>query len=125
MYRLHFGRLPVCGTVILASNDGSEVIPFGTKVERVADQFRSLGGIVWMPEEETGGFLLFSDLESERVYRFRESGGIISFGAISVYRSQTAALALALEMGSNLLVSRWVPITGAVGMGETCKWEWN
>jgi len=53
------------------------LLPAGTKVEQLADGFEWSEGPVWMPE--AGGYLLFSDVPANRVYRWNEAEGVTVF----------------------------------------------
>jgi gluconolactonase len=53
------------------------------KVEKLAEGFKFTEGPVWVPRD--GGFLLFSDPNRNRIYRYDPSGG----GRVSVFRGES------------------------------------
>ena len=58
-------------------------VPRAAAVEKVAEGFAFTEGPVWVPEG--AGFLLFSDPNRNRIYRYDPSGG----GRISVFRAES------------------------------------
>src|ERR1700683_5077354 len=52
-----------------------DIIPAGAKVEKVADNFGFLEGPVWVRK---GGYLLFSDIPANVIYKFNPADGKVS-----------------------------------------------
>ncbi len=75
------------------------IVPPGTAIEILAEGFDWSEGPVWMSED--GGFLLFSDVPRNTVYRWREGAGIDVYLRPSGYTGLTPR---AGEPGSNGLV---------------------
>ena len=58
-------------------------VPKDARVEKVAEGFKFTEGPVWVPQGD--GFLLFSDPNRNRIYRYDPAGG----GAVSVFRGES------------------------------------
>jgi gluconolactonase len=58
-------------------------VPKDAQVEKVAEGFKFTEGPVWVPQGT--GFLLFSDPNRNRIYRYDPAGG----GAVSVFRGES------------------------------------
>ncbi|TWU48380.1 Gluconolactonase precursor [Rubripirellula reticaptiva] len=67
------------------------------KIEVLASGFTWTEGPVWVPDEQ-GGYLLFSDIPRNSIFRWSEAGGISLFMQPSGY---TGATYYGLEPGSN------------------------
>lgn len=65
---------PALGTIERLDPRFDAIVPKGAVVERIAEGFEWAEGPVWMPDE--GGFLLFSDIPPNMVYRWREGHGL-------------------------------------------------
>src|SRR5215469_9845010 len=52
-----------------------EIVPYEAKVEKVAGNFGFLEGPVWVRK---GGYLLFSDIPANVIYKFNPSDGKVS-----------------------------------------------
>jgi gluconolactonase len=72
-------------------------VPEGAEVEMVADGFSFIEGPVW----KTEGYLLFSDIQANKVYKWSQSGGVEDFLDPS---GQSNGLALDAE--GNLLLAQ-------------------
>jgi len=57
--------------VVVDEAEFFRAVPRGARLRRLADGFRFTEGPVWM-----GGFLLFSDIPADRIYRWSEADGI-------------------------------------------------
>jgi gluconolactonase len=62
-----------------------EIIPAGAKVEKLAGGFQFLEGPVWVRD---GGYLLFSDPNANRIYRWTHDGEISVFRTNSGYSGE-------------------------------------
>ncbi|HEX4736229.1 MAG TPA: SMP-30/gluconolactonase/LRE family protein [Allosphingosinicella sp.] len=87
---------PIAGTVQRAAPALDALIPRETKVERVAEGFTWSEGPVWVRE---GGYLLFSDVPENKMYRWREGEGASLFLQPSGYAGSD--LSPFREAGSN------------------------
>jgi len=70
------GVFPVKGEIERVSPTLDELIPPGAQMEVIAEGFDWSEGPLWVPHDGTpgGGFLLFSDIPPNRVYKWRLSG---------------------------------------------------
>jgi gluconolactonase len=87
---------PVAGTVQRAAAALDSLIPRDAKVERIAEGFTWSEGPVWVRE---GGYLLFSDVPENKMYRWREGEGATLFLQPSGYAGSD--LSPFREAGSN------------------------
>jgi len=74
------------------------LIPASATIEKVAEGFRWSEGPVW---RKSGGYLLFSDIPSNTIYRWKDGEGLSVFMRPAGYAGSTPA---GLELGSNGLV---------------------
>jgi gluconolactonase len=72
-------------------------VPEGAEVELVADGFSFIEGPVWRTE----GFLLFSDISANRVYKWSETGGATVF-----LNPSGQSNGLAIDANGNLLLAQ-------------------
>src|SRR6266853_1955087 len=64
-----------------------EIVPAGAKIEKLAGGFLFTEGPIWVPHtEETDGYLLFSDPNSNLIYRWTQDGQLSIFMTKSGYR---------------------------------------
>src|SRR5215467_5707474 len=64
-----------------------EIVPEGVKIEKLAGGFLFTEGPVWVPRnEESDGFLLFSDPNNNLIYRWIQDGQLSIFMTKSGYR---------------------------------------
>lgn len=54
-----------------------DLLPAGARIEKLAGGFVFTEGPVWFPDD--GGFLIFSDLEGNQLWRWRPGSGVSSF----------------------------------------------
>ena len=54
-----------------------DLLPAGAKIEKLAGGFRFTEGPVWFPTE--GGFLVFSDLDGDEMWRWTPGSGVSTF----------------------------------------------
>ena len=88
---------PTLGKVIRLDPGLDQLIPRGAKIEIVAKGFAWAEGPVWVPDH-SGGHLLFSDVQRNTVYMWKETHGVHAFLHPSGY---TGAAFYGLEPGSN------------------------
>jgi gluconolactonase len=74
----------------------NEIIPVNAKLWKLAEGFRFTEGPVWVRD---GGYLLFSDPDANRIYRYSDEGGLSVFRDRSGY--DAADLAEYGQPGSN------------------------
>ena len=58
------------------TEDMSQILAQGAKVEKLEGNFKFVEGPVWVPK---GGYLLFSDIPADTIYRWREGKKSVSF----------------------------------------------
>ena len=87
---------PVAGTVQREAHALDSLIALDAKVERIAEGYTWSEGPVWIRE---GGYLLFSDVPENRMYRWREGEGASLFLQPSGYAGSD--LSPFREAGSN------------------------
>ncbi len=84
------------GTVIRLDDRMDALVPEDAVIEKLAEGFAWSEGPVWVPEE--GGYLLFSDIPSNTVYRWDEKDGLSPYLRPAGYAGSDPAGA---EMGTN------------------------
>jgi gluconolactonase len=89
---------PSIGSIERHDNRLDRIIPRDARLERLAEGFDWAEGPVWLRD---GGFLLFSDIPRNTVYRWKEGEGVSVFLKSSGYTGQTPRGG---EPGSNGLV---------------------
>lgn len=88
--------------------DLEKVLDRRAPIEKLAEGFEWAEGPVWVDRE--GGFLLFTDVPANRIYRWRENRGVDVFLAPSGYtgdvphRGQMGANGLLLDHNGDLLI---------------------
>jgi gluconolactonase len=82
------------GIVLLSAQSP---VPEGAEVEVVADGFQFIEGPVWRTE----GFLLFSDIQGNTVYKWSQSGGVETF-----LNPSGRSNGLAIDAQGNLLLAQ-------------------
>ena len=65
------------GTVLRLDPRLDDLLAADATIEKVADGFVFVEGPVWMPDD--GGYLLFSDIPANKVYRWSEASGVSTF----------------------------------------------
>lgn len=90
---------PTLGTIVRLDPRFDALVPKDARVERLADGFDWAEGPVWFPED--GGFLLFSDVPKNTVFRWREGRPVEVYLKPSGY---TGTAPRGGEPGSNGLV---------------------
>lgn len=65
------------GTVIRLDDRVDALVPEDAVIEKLAEGFEWSEGPVWVPDE--GGYLLFSDIPANTIYRWDEEGGLSPF----------------------------------------------
>ena len=64
-----------------------EIVPAGAKIEKLAEGFLFTEGPIWVPRnEESEGYLLFSDPNNNVIYRWTQDGQLSIFMTKSGYR---------------------------------------
>src|SRR5437870_618536 len=64
-----------------------EIVPAGTKIEKLAGGFLFTEGPIWIPRtDEAAGYLLFSDPNNNTIYRWTQDGQLSIFLTKSGYR---------------------------------------
>lgn len=86
---------PACGDIERLDPAIDALIPPDAGLERLADGFDWSEGPVWVSD---GGYLLFSDIPPNRIYRWSEADGVSLFMRPSGYDGERTDLA---EPGSN------------------------
>lgn len=112
------------------------LLPPNTAVEQLAEGFEWAEGPVWIPED--GGYLLFTDVHTNRVYRWSENEGVTVFLQPSGYtggdptrvrRGMMGANGLARAPDGSLLLcqhgDRRVARLSAAGKFGTVADHWN
>jgi gluconolactonase len=98
------------GKIYVVDEKIKDILPFGTKVEKVADGFQFTEGPVWHPD----GYLLFSDPNTNTIYRYNPADHNVTVymshsgytGAdISEY-SQPGSNGLAIDKEGRLIVDQ-------------------
>lgn len=80
-------QYPTLGTIERIDPKFDQIVPKGARVERVAEGFVWAEGPVWVNED--GGYLLFSDTQTNAVYRWDERHGVGIFLRPSGYTGPT------------------------------------
>lgn len=93
--RSHEKPYPTFGSVERLDPAIDELIPDGAELEKLAEGFDWSEGPVWVPD---GGYLLFSDIPPNSIYKWKESEGITLFMKPSGYTGDRTDLR---EPGSN------------------------
>ncbi|MGH7201423.1 MAG: SMP-30/gluconolactonase/LRE family protein [Planctomycetaceae bacterium] len=91
---------PTLGEVVRLDPKFDELIPKDAKIEVIASGFEWTEGPVWVHDEE-GGYLLFSDIPRNSVYKWREGQGASLYMKPSGY---TGVTDYGAEPGSNGLI---------------------
>jgi gluconolactonase len=73
------GGQPTTGRVVRLDPRLDEIVPRGTKIEKLAGGFQFIEGPIWHPD----GYLLFSDPNANTIYRWTPDG------AVSVFRTKS------------------------------------
>jgi gluconolactonase len=89
---------PTLGTIERIDHRFDHLVPRDARVERIAERFQWAEGPVW---DRKGGFLLFSDVPQNKVFKWQEGKGISSFLNPSGY---TGTAARRGQAGSNGLL---------------------
>lgn len=84
------------GTVIRLDDRMDALVPEDAVIEKLAEGFAWSEGPVWVPDE--GGYLLFSDIPSNTIYRWDEKDGLSPYLRPAGYAGSDPAGA---EMGTN------------------------
>ncbi len=66
---------PTIGRVVRMDPRLDALVPKGAKIEVLASGFKWSEGPVWVPEE-AGGYLLFSDVPANTIYKWKEGEGV-------------------------------------------------
>ncbi len=89
------GRYPVVGVVPAGDAAFHQLVPAGARLERLAGGFAWAEGTIW---RRSGGYLLFSDIPKNTIYRWSERDGLTVFLRPSGY---TAPDPPGDQMGAN------------------------
>ena len=87
------------GTVIRLDDRINTLIPEDAVIEKLAEGFEWSEGPVWVPDE--GGYLLFSDIPVNTIYRWDEQGGLSPYLRPAGYAGSDPSGA---ELGTNGLM---------------------
>jgi gluconolactonase len=90
-------QIPVVGHLEPLDPAFSALVPAGARIEKLAEGFAWSEGPVW---RRSGGYLLFSDIPKNTVYRWKEGEGISVFLRPAGYSGPTPP---GRELGSNAL----------------------
>jgi len=98
------------GTVERLDASLDAIVPQGSKIEKLAGGFQFLEGPVWVPE---GAYLLFSDPNANRIYRWTPDGEVSVFRTKSGYTGidigsyhQPGSNGLALDRDGRLTIDQ-------------------
>ena len=89
---------PTIGQIVRVGPRIDKLIPVEAKIEVLASGFDWSEGPVWVKDRDTGGYLLFSDVPQNTIFKWTEKEGITPFLKPSGY---TGLLPYSLEPGSN------------------------
>ncbi len=95
---LAHGQTKTIGQVVALDPEFTDLVDRDAKIEILADSFRWSEGPVWV---KAGGFLLFSDIPRNTIFKWKEGEGISEFLKPSGY---TGKLPYSQEPGSNGLI---------------------
>lgn len=87
------------GTVIRLDDRMDTLVPADAVIEKLAEGFEWSEGPVWVPDE--GGYLLFSDIPVNTIYRWDEKGGLSPYLRPAGYAGSDPSGA---ELGTNGLM---------------------
>ncbi|MXW64772.1 MAG: SMP-30/gluconolactonase/LRE family protein [Bacteroidetes bacterium SB0662_bin_6] len=87
------------GTVIRLDDRIDTLVPADAVIEKLAEGFEWSEGPVWVPDE--GGYLLFSDIPVNTIYRWDEKGGLSPYLRPAGYAGSDPSGA---ELGTNGLM---------------------
>lgn len=100
-------NLPALGEIIRHDPAFDQLVPQGAKIEVLAGGFEWAEGPVWVPQD--GGFLLFSDVIGNTIYKWVEGRGVSVFlkpsgyTGVAPWKPEPGSNGLALDPDGNLI----------------------
>lgn len=104
------GAEPVPASIISLDPRFDQLVPRDAKVEKIADGFNWVEGPIW---HKQGGYLLFSDIPANRVYKWKSGEGVSLFvrnsgysGTLPFAGKEPGSNGLALDAQGRLVLCR-------------------